>query len=116
MKIDDRLEKLKQFDTPSITNVVATYPDKEYCLGLYHPWRGQWYTDERARVMYPELGRTVGYAVTCTYGLADPNYECLKFADVLKAVAAVGKPVVLIVKQDMPEEIKCRNGLLGGNR
>ena len=44
-----------------------------------------------------------------------PNYECLKFADVLKAVAAVGKPVVLIVKQDMPEEIKCRNGLLGGN-
>ena len=32
-----------------------------------------------------------------------------------KAVAAVGKPVVLIVKQDMPEEIKCRNGLLGGN-
>ena len=32
MKIDDRLEKLKQFDTPSITNVVATYPDKEYCL------------------------------------------------------------------------------------
>lgn len=47
MKIDDRLEKLKQFDTPSITNVVATYPDKEYCLGLYHPWRGQWYTDER---------------------------------------------------------------------
>lgn len=24
MKIDDRLEKLKQFDTPSITNVVAT--------------------------------------------------------------------------------------------
>ena len=42
MKIDDRLEKLKQFDTPSITNVVATYPDKEYCLGLYHPWRGQW--------------------------------------------------------------------------
>ena len=109
------LEKLKQFDTPSITNVVATYPDKEYCLGLYHPWRGQWYTDERARVMYPELGRTVGYAVTCTYGLPDPNYECLKFADVLKAVAAVGKPVVLIVKQDMPEEIKCRNGLLGGN-
>ena len=59
MKIDDRLEKLKQFDTPSITNVVATYPDKEYCLGLYHPWRGQWYTDERARVMYPELGRTL---------------------------------------------------------
>ena len=55
MIVDERLEKLKQFDTPSITNVVATYPDKDYCLGLYHPWRGEWYTDERARVMYREL-------------------------------------------------------------
>ena len=41
MKIDEKLEKLKQFDTPSITNVVATYPDKEYCLVLYHPWQGK---------------------------------------------------------------------------
>lgn len=115
MKSDEKLEKLKQFDTPSITNVVATYPDKEYCLGLYHPWRGQWYTDASARVMYPELGRVVGYAVTCTYGLPDPNYDRLKFGDVLKAVAAVGKPVILVLKQDLPEEIKGRNGLLGGN-
>lgn len=115
MNLREKLEKLKQFDTPSITNVVATYPDKDYCLGLYHPWRGEWYTDERARVMYPELGRTTGIAVTCTYGLPDPNFTRLKFADVLQAVAAVKEPVVLIVKQDLPEEIKCRNGLLGGN-
>lgn len=40
MFVDERLEKLKQFDTPSITNVVATYPDKDYCLGLYHLARG----------------------------------------------------------------------------
>ena len=40
------MEELKQFDTPTITNVVATYPnDKENCLGLYHPWQGEWYTD-----------------------------------------------------------------------
>ena len=32
------LEELKSFDTPSITNVVATYPDSPLCLGLYHPW------------------------------------------------------------------------------
>ncbi|MEG0468664.1 MAG: RraA family protein, partial [Longicatena sp.] len=115
MKKDERLEELKKFDTPSITNVVATYPEKDYCLGLYHPWRGQWYTDEKAKVMYPELGRTVGYAVTCTYGMPDPNFECLKFADVLRAVAEMDKPVVLVLKQDFPEEVKCRNGLLGGN-
>ncbi len=33
------LEKLKGFDTPSITNVVATYPKNPLCLGLYEPWR-----------------------------------------------------------------------------
>lgn len=112
---DEKLENLKKYDTPSITNVVATYPDKDYCLGLYHPWKGKWYTDQSLKCMYPELGRTVGYAVTCTYGLPDPNYTNLRFADVLRAVAKMKKPVVLIVKQDLPEDIKKINGLLGGN-
>ncbi len=31
----EMLEKLKGFDTPSITNVVATYPSNPLCLGLY---------------------------------------------------------------------------------
>ena len=113
--MDGKLERLKHFDTPTITNVVATYPEKDYCLGLYHPWYGKWYTDERLKCMYPELGRTVGYAVTCTYGLPDPEFPNLKFADVLRAVSNMKKPVILVVKQDMPEEIRKRNGLLGGN-
>ena len=29
------LEELKKIDTPTITNVVATYPDHELCLGLF---------------------------------------------------------------------------------
>ncbi len=33
----EMLEKLKGFDTPSITNVVATYPRNPFCLGLYEP-------------------------------------------------------------------------------
>mgnify|MGYP006070362977 FL=1 len=65
--------------------------------------------------MYPVLRRTVGYAVTCTYGLPDPEFPNLKFADVLRAVSNIKKPVILVVKQDMPEEIRERNGLLGGN-
>jgi regulator of RNase E activity RraA len=112
---DESLEKLKKFDTPTITNVVATYPDKEFCLGLYHPWYGKWYTNQKLKCMYPELGRTVGYAVTCTYGLPDNNFNVLKFADVLKAVNQMKKPVVLVLKQNFPEEIKQINGLLGGN-
>lgn len=111
----DKFKELEQFDTPSITNVVATYPDKEYCLGLYHPWKGKWYTDQTLKCMYPELGRRVGYVVTCTYGLPDPNYPNLKFADVLRAVAEMKKPVILALKQDMPDEIKNIDGLLGGN-
>ena len=59
------LNELKSFDTPAITNLVATYPEHHLCLGLYNPWTENWYTDQSIRCMYPELGRTVGYAVTC---------------------------------------------------
>ena len=66
--------------------------------------------------MYPELGRTVGYAVTCTYGLPDLEYERrANVVDVVQAIAASPKPVILVCKQNFPEEIKKRNGLLGGN-
>lgn len=112
---NQKLEKLKDFDTPSITNVVATYPDKDYCLGLYHPWNEAWYTNQDAKCMYPELGRTVGYAVTCTYGLPDANFTRLGFADVLRAVDKMPKPVILVLKQNFPDDIKNKNGLLGGN-
>jgi len=111
------IEQLKAFDTPSITNVVATYPnDHELCLGLYNPWTVNWYTDERVKCMYPELGRTVGYAVTCVYSVPDPNFKGrLSFFDVLRAVEKSPKPCILIIKQDMPDEIKRKNGLSGGN-
>lgn len=115
MSEHEKIEKLKQFDTPSITNVVATYPEKDYCLGLYHPWKGKWYTDQSLKCMYPEIGRVAGYAITCTYGLPDPNYPNLKFADVLRAVGNMEKPVVLVLKQNMPDAIKQIDGLLGGN-
>lgn len=112
---DKRFEILKQFDTPSITNVVATYPDKDYCLGLYDPWVESWYTNQKAHVMYPELGPVAGYAVTCTYGLPDPQYQRLSFSDILRTIAALKEPVVLVVKQNLPKRIKNKNGLLGGN-
>lgn len=111
------MEELKKFDTPTITNVVATYPkDMTNCLGLYHPWQGEWYTDQTLKCMYPELGRTVGYAVTCIYGIPDPGYTRHgNIVDVVEAIAKSPQPVVLAVKQNFPEEIKKINGLLGGN-
>lgn len=109
------LEELQRFDTPSITNVVATYPDRPLCLGLYNPWTENWYTDQSVRCMYPELGRTVGYAVTCVYGLPDPGYSGVTFMDVLDAMAASKQPTILVLQQKYPPEIANKVGLIGGN-
>ena len=109
------ITKLKNFDTPSITNVVATYPEHLLCLGLYNPWGENWYTDQTIKCMYPELGRTVGYAVTCVYGLPDPNFSRLSFMDVVEALDASPKPTVLVLEQKFPPEIAGKVGLSGGN-
>ena len=111
----EMLEELKNFDTPSITNVVATYPENPLCLGLYNPWTENWYTDQSIRCMYPELGRTVGYAVTCVFGVPDPNYSRLSFMDVLDALDASKKPTILVFQQKFPPEIADKVGLAGGN-
>ena len=64
MSEDAIFEGLRTIDTPTITNVVATYPKNPLCLGLYNPWTENWYSDTSIRCIYPELKPTVGYAVT----------------------------------------------------
>lgn len=114
--LQQTLEDLKQYDTPTITNIIATLPhDQVHCLGLYNPWAVNWYTDERLRCIFPEHGRRAGYVVTVVYGMPDPSFDRLQFIDVLRAVEQSPKPVILAVKQDFPEHIKRKNGLLGGN-
>ena len=109
------LEELRKYDTPSITNIVATYPQNPLCLGLYNPWTQNWYTDQSIRCMYPELGPRVGYAVTCVYGLPDPGYTRLTFMDVVDALDASKKPTILVIQQIFPPEIADRVGLAGSN-
>ncbi len=109
------LEELRQFDTPSITNVVATYPGAATCLSLYNPWTENWYTDQTLRCMYPELGPLVGYAVTCVYSLPDPNFNRLSFIDVLDALEAMPKPTILVLQQKFPPALAGKVGLAGGN-
>ena len=111
----EMLEELKDFDTPSITNVVATYPDSPLCLGLYNPWTENWYTDQSIRCQFPELGPRVGYAVTCVYGLPDPDYTRLSFMDVLDALEASEQPTALVIQQKFPPELVGKAGLAGGN-
>lgn len=115
MSVQEMLKALEEFDTPSITNVVATYPSNPLCLGLYNPWTQNWYTDQTVRCMYPELGPRAGFAVTCVYGLPDPNYRRLSFMDVLEALDASPKPTILVIKQEFPPHIAGKVGLAGGN-
>jgi regulator of RNase E activity RraA len=65
--------------------------------------------------MYPSLGRRVGFAVTCVVGLPNPGFDRLSWSDVYRAIGRAGGPVILAIKQDLPEEIKNKNGLSGGN-
>lgn len=115
LSVQEMFEELKQFDTPSITNVVATYPSNPLCLGLYNPWSQNWYTDQSIRCMYPDLGPRIGYAVTCVYGLPDPNYKRLSFMDVLEALYNSPQPTILALEQQFPPEIAGKVGLSGGN-
>jgi 4-hydroxy-4-methyl-2-oxoglutarate aldolase len=109
------LDALREFDTPSITNVVATYPINPLCLGLYNPWTENWYTDQSIRCMYPELGALAGYAVTCVYGLPDPGFQRLTFMDVVDALDASPKPTILVLQQKFPPGLAGKVGLAGGN-
>lgn len=108
-------ERLGRCDTPSVTNAVATYPDDPNCLSLYDAWGDAWYTDQSIRCMYPRLAPRVGVAVTAVYGLPGVGGEDIPFAELLRTVAAVRLPVVVSIHQAVPEEIRRKFGLLGGN-
>ncbi len=110
----DVLSELRKIDTPTITNVVATYPKSPLCLGLYNPWSENWYTDTSIRCIYPEMGAIVGHAVTCVYGLPDPNYTGrLSFMDVVDALDAMKKPTILVIQQKWPAHLMSKAGLAG---
>ena len=106
---------LREIDTPTITNVVATYPTNPLCLGLYNPWTENWYTDTSIRCIYPEMGPVIGYAVTCVYGMPDPNYpnRLDLLQDVIDALDATPKPTILVIQQKWPPEIFNKAGLAG---
>jgi 4-hydroxy-4-methyl-2-oxoglutarate aldolase len=112
---EDLMAELQHFDTPSITNAVATYPGARTCLSLYDPWAADWYTDQSIRCMFPELGPRVGRAVTCVYGLPGGGPAGFTFADVVDALEAAGRPTILVLEQRFPARIAGKVGLAGGN-
>ena len=111
---DELFSELRKIDTPTVTNAVATYPNSRNCLALYNPWSENWYTNTSIRCVYPEVGAVVGRAVTCVYGLPDPNFSGrLSFMDVIDALEAMKKPTILVIQQKWPPGLIGKAGLAG---
>jgi len=109
------LEKLLGFSTPTVANVVATYPDNPCCLGLYNPWKGKWYTDQSVHCVFPEMGRRIGYAFTYVVSVPDPKkYSPLSFEDLIEGLYNARKPTIVVCQQAYPPEILNRARLFGG--
>lgn len=107
------IEKLKEIDTPTISNVVATYLGDELCLELYDPWYGGWYTDSTIRCLFPELGSRVGYVATVVFSLKYKKRPLKKWA-LLDHIEETKKPVVLVAQQMFPTAIAKRAATFGG--
>ena len=71
------IEKLEKIDTPTISNVVASYPRSDDCLKLYDAWYGEWYTDTTIKCVYPELGPKVGYVATVIFSERSDKYTVM---------------------------------------
>ena len=108
------MQELRKFDTATICNVVATYPESDICLKLYDAWYGEYYTNQSLRCIYPELGPLCGYAATAWYSEWSENYT--KFDDwvLYDHVNLTKKPAILVTKQTYPSGL-VGGGLFGGN-
>jgi len=110
----EMLKKLLKFNTPTVGNVVATYPENPHCLGLYDNWYGRWYTSQKVKCVFPEKGRRIGYAVTLVFSLPDPKVKPYSFIDLIEVLDQAKKPIVVVAQQKFPSDIADSVGLFGG--
>ena len=105
------IQELRKFDTATICNVVATYPESDICLKLYDAWYGEYYTDTSVRCMYPDLGPLCGYAATAWYSDGKAELDRWLLYDHLDNTP---KPIILVGKQTYSRGLDNRSGLFGG--
>src|ERR1700732_2829513 len=91
------LKLLRQFDTPTICNVVELFDLRPRTAG---------YTDKRIQACYPRLPPMVGYASTATFRSAAPPASGNVYSGLAEQVAACselpGPPVVVFQDLDSP--------------
>jgi 4-hydroxy-4-methyl-2-oxoglutarate aldolase len=107
-------DKLRGFSTPSVGNVVASYPQHPHCLGLYDPWYGKWYTDDSIESLLPQVGAAIGHAVTVVFGLDDPLLPAASYMDFVDFLIAAPKPCIVVCEAQFPPEVMCKAGIFGG--
>ena len=91
------LERLRQFDTPTVCNVVELFEVRPYTAG---------YMNGRIKACFPKLPPMVGYAATATFRSAAPPRSGGLYSGITDQVASFaelpGPPVVVFQDQDDP--------------
>lgn len=92
------LERLRDFDSPTISNAVEL---------LAIRGRTQGYASMELRCQFPELKPMVGYAVTCTADSTTPETPRInRLAELVDMVAAAQKPVVVVIQNCGPDRLR----------
>jgi len=107
------IRRLTNIDTPTISNIVATYPKSELCLKIYDAWYGEWYTDTSVKCIYPDMRPVVGYVSTAIFCEESERYTGVDRWALPEHIDETKKPVVLVAQQQFPPEIVNRVGLFG---
>ena len=93
----DILDALRQFDTPTICNVIELFDVRP---------RNRGYMDGRIRAAYTALPPMVGFAATATFRAAAPPRTGDAYANVAKQIARFGElsgpPVIVFQDLDDP--------------
>jgi regulator of RNase E activity RraA len=93
----DLIERLGQYDTPTICNVIELFHVRPRHTG---------YLDARIKACFPELPPMVGYAVTATFRAAAPPRQGNVYASLDRHIAAFHNvptpPVVVFQDLDDP--------------
>jgi regulator of RNase E activity RraA len=99
----EQLDALRRIDSPTVSNAIEHFGVRP---------RVQGFAGWELRCAFPELGTTIGYAVTCT---ADTTTESRRdprgLIPLWEAVEAAPKPAVIVIKDIGPERSRsCHMG------